>query len=866
MALISGFAFLWVFFVTLGVDCSKTQKKSELNRGVADTCKDFGAVSSKCHMWKDMGFCFKHRREMQFVCSRTCKFCEPGEYQTEFTSPSSQVDENAQTKGTVHLLDEPEEGNETPTAQVAGKPSSALSVDDVAGMLQSLTGKISDESQSRAKELAVIQGRIQKAVPTTAAPPPKVNPPPKAQKVVEPNITIGGKMQKLPPPLHDLEMHPGMKVTEITSVPPAEDAIKTLDEATSSSKADSKADNKANTTLKTPEDQKLENTLLSVMKILQEQKDKQKAKVNGTTDGSPAENKNKTKTDGVVQSIAKILQSALKTPGSGEANNIPADSTNATSGNGNMGKIEAGIQFLDSLISKGSGKTEDKGSSVSSADMLYNIKLLEQDIKGSSEKTPSDPKTVTVQVPGNPNLLSKNMTEVNVSTIKTKPGEFLLQLQDKLLKQDDTIPYAEVKKPSTANANGNGDDREIADILQGLSQDDKKKDKEEEKAKPKRKKSKKRLLTELRESYEDLGGKVEFVEKKEGKRRRKKKKEDGDVDEDEGGKKKRKRRRKHKNDSGDQFEELENDDEEDEEDEEDNFYNSNKPEQEDPPEKLEHLQDALESMQYAGEHLEMAEGKRKKMSTQASKREGAQTREPKKWENIAQKLSKRLKEALSAAAEKDRQHELEKWRLQNMVKILVQREIERKQRERDREDVRENDGDVGPPDSEEEDDRSRILHNMAAKLLHFTDKNKTFTALKHRPKNMLKRERVLHSLVSKYRGLVAEILANWAKVKKRGKKKNRIPRKGLSDKRGEIMSGSGSGSDTTKATIASPQPPPRPPRPRLIPVRKVHFKSKPRPIPARKIYMSKPRHIKKKPKEEPVKVDTDDEDVVEVVN
>lgn len=41
-------------------------------------CRDFKGVLNRCRVWKDMGFCFKYRRQMQHVCNRTCQYC--GEY------------------------------------------------------------------------------------------------------------------------------------------------------------------------------------------------------------------------------------------------------------------------------------------------------------------------------------------------------------------------------------------------------------------------------------------------------------------------------------------------------------------------------------------------------------------------------------------------------------------------------------------------------------------------------------------------------------------------------------------------------------------------------------------------------------------
>ena len=38
-------------------------------------CRDFNGVLNKCHVWKDLGFCFKYRREMQHVCNKTCQYC-----------------------------------------------------------------------------------------------------------------------------------------------------------------------------------------------------------------------------------------------------------------------------------------------------------------------------------------------------------------------------------------------------------------------------------------------------------------------------------------------------------------------------------------------------------------------------------------------------------------------------------------------------------------------------------------------------------------------------------------------------------------------------------------------------------------------
>ncbi|XP_078381515.1 uncharacterized protein LOC144664276 isoform X2 [Oculina patagonica] len=48
---------------------------------VNNDCRDFKGVLNRCHVWKDMGFCFKYRRQMQHVCNRTCQYCVPGQKQ-----------------------------------------------------------------------------------------------------------------------------------------------------------------------------------------------------------------------------------------------------------------------------------------------------------------------------------------------------------------------------------------------------------------------------------------------------------------------------------------------------------------------------------------------------------------------------------------------------------------------------------------------------------------------------------------------------------------------------------------------------------------------------------------------------------------
>jgi hypothetical protein len=98
-------------------------------------------------------------------------------------------------------------------------------------------------------------------------------------------------------------------------------------------------------------------------------------------------------------------------------------------------------------------------------------------------------------------------------------------------------------------------------------------------------------------------------------------------------------------------------------------------------------------------------------------------------------------------------------------------------------------------DDNQDEDRSKIIHNMATKLLKFS---KTINEVQksNQGKTVRKKKKVLHNLVSRYRSLVTKILANWMKFK--GKKKSGIPKQKGVAKRGEIMRGKGN--HTPKAT------------------------------------------------------------------
>lgn len=61
----------FIFFYTADIPGNTRQFIATVN----NNCRDFNGVLTRCHKWKDMGFCFKYRRQMQHVCNKTCQYC-----------------------------------------------------------------------------------------------------------------------------------------------------------------------------------------------------------------------------------------------------------------------------------------------------------------------------------------------------------------------------------------------------------------------------------------------------------------------------------------------------------------------------------------------------------------------------------------------------------------------------------------------------------------------------------------------------------------------------------------------------------------------------------------------------------------------
>jgi len=102
-------------------------------------------------------------------------------------------DEHAETKANIAYA------KLSPTMEVMGKKKALyLSSKDIAGMLQTISSKGygTQKPTSEAKELAVIQGRIQNPGPTAAS--RKVTNAPTKEPQAKPQANVGGKVQ-IPP-------------------------------------------------------------------------------------------------------------------------------------------------------------------------------------------------------------------------------------------------------------------------------------------------------------------------------------------------------------------------------------------------------------------------------------------------------------------------------------------------------------------------------------------------------------------------------------------------------------------------------------------------------------------------------------------
>lgn len=354
-------------------------------------------------------------------------------------------------------------------------------------------------------------------------------------------------------------------------------------------------------------------------------------------------------------------------------------------------------------------------------------------------------------------------------------------------------------------------------ILDGLDQNDKPKTVQDKDS------GTKDIVMQIREAYDDLGEIVNGAEIQVGIKKKKKKEDEDNEEETEQSseeKKKKEEKKDEKKDEKDEKEKKGKDEEKekkkkdgDDDDDDDSAYDAEdyfdpsakpKPKKKKPLTKEQHLQQVISLIKMAGHHLEMIGAKRVKMEgkTQDPSYEDASIRSPNNnynqedWKSLATRLARQLGLVLKNMAEKDEKYKAERSRLQSVLAALAQTELSTKHGNTD-DDANEEGDEEGDDDYNQDEDRSKIIHNMATKLLKFS---KTISAVQRSSegKTVRKKKKVLHNLISRYRSLVTKILSNWKKLK--GKKKSGIPkRKG---KRGEIVRGNKN--HTAKAVHENP--------------------------------------------------------------
>lgn len=357
-------------------------------------------------------------------------------------------------------------------------------------------------------------------------------------------------------------------------------------------------------------------------------------------------------------------------------------------------------------------------------------------------------------------------------------------------------------------------------ILNGLDQNDEKKKKTKEDSKE--------IVKEIRTAYQDLGEIINGVEQDEGIKKAKKK-EDEDEEEyaDNPEKKKKKedekeekedkdKKKKDKDDEDDKKKKKkkgDNDDNDDDDDEETIVdYNPFSEDNEEPKRKKkkklltrkDHLQKVLSYIKKAETHLETIGGKRIKDKKQTTEEADTRSSKGTNWKNLATRLARQLGLVLKKMAEKDQKLMAERSRLQGVLATLAQIEAHRNEDPEGNTEAHGEDEEDDDGDENNDEDRSKIIHNMATKLLNFS---KTVNEAQRNShfRTPRRRKKVIHNLVSRYRNLVNKIMENWVKLKGSGKKKSGIPKQGTkSAKRGEIVRHKGNSTADTSHSSTKP--------------------------------------------------------------
>jgi hypothetical protein len=332
-------------------------------------------------------------------------------------------------------------------------------------MLQTLSSKdfgVTDKPTPKPKELAVIQGRIQKVEPVVIKTDAKGE-----TKIIRPQVSVGGKVQSAPPT--SMAEKEGQKASSSESGKSGNDAKSankiSLDKTKEGQKPENNIDNKllgminqfirgsADEKEKNPKNKPSEATkaqplsVPEIMKLLQKFKEKNTNKDNENSgkekqateqqpaNVSKAEQSESTKGNATdtqqVDAKSKALQAAMELfKVIGPASFEPKGNTSSVMEQLAAAAEEASVALK--LLNKTGSVDKLKGTKVPSGegDVMYNVKLLQEELnksmknKSNIEMTPS-PVPLT-----NATANTSKMAVVNVSSSNPQLSEFILRLQD----------------------------------------------------------------------------------------------------------------------------------------------------------------------------------------------------------------------------------------------------------------------------------------------------------------------------------------------------------------------------------------------------------------------------------------------------
>lgn len=388
---------------------------------------------------------------------------EPGE--THWT-PTTKPDENAKAKTIIETPNKP-----SPVVEVMGKKKALyLSSNDIAGMLQTLSSQtfgVTEKPPPKPKELAVIQGRIQKIEPVVF----KTNA--KGVLKTSPTITVGGKLQAAPKAAEKEDS--GGKDEGKNDAKPEDKNKKgqntvenkllgLMSQIIRGGAGDKDKKPKDNAPKDNANEKKLEpvNNMSEIMKILQnlklekiKQEKENPAKEKQATEQKPpnltgAEQKVNTTENQVSNAKNKALLAAMKlfkavgpvsSASKGNQSSLMEQLTSAAE--------EASVALK--LLNKTGPVDKLKEANVPSGvgDVMYNVKLLQEELN-KANKNQSNVVTSTPVLETNATANTSKMAVVNVSSSNPQLSEFILKLQDSI-----TNPQGKDVGPSSST-NGRG--------------------------------------------------------------------------------------------------------------------------------------------------------------------------------------------------------------------------------------------------------------------------------------------------------------------------------------------------------------------------------------------------------------------------